>query len=105
VEKVHHAETRLGRYVIYRIYDPICAIEPALRGFSLFPQADFRIDPRPGGGSSGSQVLAQRICLAYLAQGAIFFRYFRVASTFGVPTSSMVAAACRLRDERVVISN
>jgi hypothetical protein len=51
---VHHAETRLGRYVIYRIYDPICAIEPALRGFSLFPQADFRIDPKPQSGNSGS---------------------------------------------------
>lgn len=50
VEKVHHAETRLGRYVVDRIYDPICAFEPALRGFSLFPQADFRIDPIPGGG-------------------------------------------------------
>jgi hypothetical protein len=49
VRKVRHAETRLGRYVVDRIYDPICAFEPALRRFSLFPQADFRIDPRPRG--------------------------------------------------------
>ena len=50
MKREHHAETRLGRYVIYRVYDPICAFEPALRCFSLFPQADFRIDPRPRGG-------------------------------------------------------
>jgi hypothetical protein len=54
VKKVHHAQTRLGRYVVYRVYDPICAIEPALRGFPLFPQADFRIDPKPQSGNSGS---------------------------------------------------
>jgi hypothetical protein len=41
----------------------------------------------------------------HFAHGAIFFKYLLVASTFEVPTSSRVAAACRLRDDNVVRSN
>lgn len=41
----------------------------------------------------------------YCAQGAIFFKNFCVAMTLGVPTSSSVAHACRLSDDRVVRSN
>lgn len=43
--------------------------------------------------------------VTYRAQGAIFLRYFCMAITFGVPTSSRVAQACLLREERVARSN
>jgi hypothetical protein len=40
----------------------------------------------------------------HCAQGAIFRRNFCIAMTFGLPTSSSVAQACRLSEDRVVMS-
>lgn len=40
----------------------------------------------------------------HCAQGAIFRRNFCIAMTFGLPTSSSVAHACRLSEDRVVMS-
>ena len=39
------------------------------------------------------------------AHGATLLKYFSIAMTFGDPTSSSVAQACLLRDDRVVKSN
>lgn len=55
--------------------------------------------------SLSSPFFQRPIFVSICAQGAIFFRNRRVASTLGVPTSERVAAACRLREERVVMSN
>jgi hypothetical protein len=40
----------------------------------------------------------------HCAQGAIFRRNFCIAMTFGLPTSSSVAQACRLSEDKVVMS-
>lgn len=92
----------LGIDVVNRIHHPIRTLEPTLTFRTLAPQPDLCLDPtkdlirRRTRGSMGK---------THSAHGAIFFRYLRVASTLGVPTSSKVAAACRLSEERVVKSN